>query len=246
MTRLRYMGQGSRRRGHPFVAPREVLGSAGFTLIEVMLATFIVALMSTLIWASFGRLIHVSRELDEAGDHWHGVRIAMNRMAREVSCAFISDNYDPNRFRQDDPTTRPTLFLIEDRGDRGRLAFTGFVNRRLFIDEKTSDQAVVEYFLDRDRDGRTHLFRRQKNIIDGRWDRDGEVAILLEDVTGFRAEWWDPERERWMGEYDTRRREHHERIPSRIRIQVQAVDPDGVARTYTTQTRVMLTSPLRW
>jgi general secretion pathway protein J len=218
----------------------------GFTLIEVMMAVVIVAIMATLVWSSFGRLLNVSRELGDAGDHWHGVRVAMNRIAREVSAAFISDNYDPNRFRQDDPRSRPTLFVIEDRGDRGRLAFTAFVNRRLYMDEKVSDQAVVEYFVDRDRDGRTHLFRRQKNILDGDWDRGGEVAILIEDVAGFQVEWWDPERERWMNEYDTRRREQHERIPSRIRVHVRAVDPDGVERTYTTQTRVMLTRPLRW
>lgn len=222
------------------------LCARGFTIIEVMLAVAVVAMMSAMVWASFGRLIHVSRELEEARNHWHGVRVAMNRLAREVSTAFISDNYDPNRYRRDDPSSRPTLFLIEDRGDRGRLVFTGFVNRRLFLDEKVSDQAVVEYYLDRDRDGRTHLYRRQKNIIDDRWDRDGEVAILLEDINGFRVEWWDPERQRWMGDYDTRRREHHENLPSRIRMQVTAVDPDGIERTYTTQTRVMLTRPLKW
>lgn len=218
----------------------------GFTLVEVMLAVFIVAMMSTLIWASFGRLIHVSRELEEAREHWHGVRVAMNRMSREISAAFISDNYDPNKYRRDDPSSRPTIFVMEDRGDRGRLAFTGFVNRRLYLDEKVSDQAVVEYYLDRDREGNTHLYRRQKNIIDERWDRDGEVAILLEHVSSLRFEWWDPERERWMGEYDTRRSEHHEHLPSRIRVQVQATDPDGILRTYTTQTRVMLTQPLEW
>ncbi len=220
--------------------------SRGFTLIEVMLAVFIVALMSTLVVASFGRLIHVSSQLEEAREHWHGVRVAMNRMAREVSTAFISENYDPNRFRTDDPSSRPTMFFIQDRGDRGRIVFTGFVNRRLYLDEKVSDQALVDYFIERDQHGATHLYRRQKNYIDDRWDRDGEVAVLLENISGFRVEWWDPERERWMGEYDTRRSEHHEQIPSRIRMMVTAVDPDGIERTYTTQTRVMLTRPLRW
>ncbi len=220
--------------------------SSGFTLMEVMLSVAIVAIITTLVWASFGRLIHTSREISEAGEHWHGVRVAMNRIASEVSMAFVSDNYDSERYRRSDPASRPTLFLIEDRGDRGRLVFTGFVNRRLYIDEKASDQAVVEYFVDRDAEGRTHLFRRQKNIIDGDWDRDGQVAILLEDINAFRVQWWDPEREQWMNEYDTRRNEYHQRLPSRVQIKIEAVDPDGIERIYTTQTRVMLTTPLRW
>lgn len=218
----------------------------GFTLIEIMLAVVILAIMSALVWESFGRLLDVTHQLEADDEYWQGVRVAMNRIAREVSEAFISDDYDPTRYRTDDPSGRPTFFLIDDGGDQDKLAFTAFVNRRLFLDEKASDQAIVEYSLDRDEDGQTDLYRRQKNIIDEDWDRGGEKDVLLENVSKFDVEWWDPDEQQWETDWDTHRSEQHDRIPSRIKITITSTDPDGHEHTFVTETRVMLTTPLSW
>lgn len=218
----------------------------GFTLIEVMMAVTIVAIMSTLVWASFGRLFHVSEEIKTRGEFWHGVRIALNRISREVGVAFISENYDRERYRSDDPEGRPTFFVIEDGGENDELHFTGFVNHRLYLDEKVSDQAIVSYFLETDEDGVQNLYRRQKNVIDEDWDRGGETNLLMENVTGFDVQWWDPEDETWEREWSTREADMHDRIPSRLRITLKTVDPDGNDRTFSTQARVMLTRPLSW
>ena len=110
------------------------------------------------------------------------VRLGMNRMAREIGAAFISDNYDKERYRPDDPRDRPTFFTLDDGGLHDRLAFTAFVNRRLYRDEKVSDQAIVEYFLDNDEDGIQNLYRRQKNLIDEHWDEGGETYVLMPNV----------------------------------------------------------------
>ena len=218
----------------------------GFTLLEIMMAMTIVAIIATLVWASFGRLLHASSDIQRRDEFWHGVRLAMNRMAREVGAAFVSDNYDPNRYSKDDPEDRPTFFVIEDGGEHDALHFTAFVARRLYRDEKVSDQAIVSYTLDRDDEGRTHLYRRQKNIIDEDWDRGGERAILLEDVEAFDVQWWDPDDEDWESSWDTRDRDQHDRLPSRVRIRVRVKEPDGREQTFEVQTRIMLTTPLRW
>lgn len=225
---------------------RRALPARGFTLMEVMMAVTIVAIMAALVWASFGRLLSVTSDIERQDAYWQGVRVAMNRIAREVGAAFISDDYDPTRYRTDDPEGRPTFFTLEDRGESDRLAFTAFVNRRLYLDEKTSDQAIVEYSLDRDDEGRTNLYRRQKNLIDEEWDRGGERDVLIENVEGFDVQWWDPDDESWERSWDTRRREEHDHLPSRIKITLKVKDPDGKEQTFVTQTRIKLTYPLSW
>lgn len=210
------------------------------------MAVVIVAILSTLVWSSFGRLLFVSRDIEKRDAYWNGVRIALNRVAREVSMAFISDNYDKNRYRPDDPEGRPTFFVIEDGGDHDRLAFTAFVNTRLYADEKVSDQAIVEYFLDQDDDGVWGLYRRKKTLIDEDWDRGGETNLLLPNVKSFDVSWWDPDDETWESRWSTRTQDEHDHIPSRIRIRLEVEDPDGEPQTFVTQTRVHLTRPLSW
>jgi len=218
----------------------------GFTLIEVMLAVVIVAIMSALIWASFGRTLRVTKQLDTDTEWWQGVRVAMDRITREVSSAFISSDYDTTRYPDDDPANRPTFFLIDDQGDQDRLAFTGFVNRRLFLDEKSSDQAIVDYTVGTDDDGHTDLFRRQKSVIDGEWQRGGDKEVLLENVTAFNVQWWNPDDKSWQDGWDTHDSDQHDRIPSRIRITIKCTDPDGHDHTFVTESRVKLTQPLSW
>ena len=55
---------------------------------------------------------------------------------RELSMAFLSDNYDTNRYR--DP---PTLFAGRD----DELLFSTMAHERLYQDARESDQAIVEY-----------------------------------------------------------------------------------------------------
>ncbi len=218
----------------------------GFTLIEVMMAMAIISIISVLVYASFGRLLEVTADIERRDTYWHGVRVATTRVAREVSLAFISNNYDKERYRADDPEGRPTFFVIEDGGEDDRLSFTAFANTRLYADEKVSDQAILEYFLDTDDEGVQGLYRRKKTLIDADWDRDGETYLLLAGVTAFDVQWWDPDQESWEDRWSTRDQDQHNRIPSRVRITLKVENPDGVEQTFTTQARVQLTSPLSW
>jgi len=211
-----------------------------------MMAVTIIAIMSGLVWSSFGRLLSVTRDIEVRDDYWHGVRIAMNRLTREISMAFISDNFDKARYRADDPDGRPTFFIIEDGGERDRLAFTAFVHRRLYRDEKNSDQAIVDYRLDRDDDGVEGLFRRVKTQIDSDWERGGDKNLLLAGVTAFDVQWWNPDDEAWESRFSTKNSDQHNLIPSRLRVTLKLLDPDGKEQSFSTQTRVMLNTPLQW
>ncbi|HEX7489207.1 MAG TPA: prepilin-type N-terminal cleavage/methylation domain-containing protein, partial [Anaeromyxobacteraceae bacterium] len=72
--------------------------AAGFTLIEVMIAVGITAVIGVMVMGSFQRT-YAAKELTEGQDErFSSARMTLNRLSRELSQAFLSDHYDRKRF----------------------------------------------------------------------------------------------------------------------------------------------------
>jgi general secretion pathway protein J len=214
----------------------------GFTLMEVMVAVSIVALMGTMVAMAFQTGINAKEVVEAEADHYRMLRVAMTRMSREIGSAFVSDRYDGRRYR--DQNDRPTNFV----GEQDRLLFTTFAHQRMYTDAKESDQAVVEYFVEtsseRGARSRQDLKRRVNPNVEGRMDRGGSTDVLFEGVKSVEFAYWDSERKEWEDEWDTRRTDQKSKLPTRVRITLVAVDETGKEARYTTQTRLMLNTEL--
>jgi general secretion pathway protein J len=215
----------------------------GFTLLEVMIAVAVLGLIGGLTWKSFDAASDLKSRVERAEERDQTVRGAMNRIAREVSMAFLSEHYDRKRFRE-----RPTRFVIKDGRREADLTFTSFGNERLAIDAKEGDQALFEYKLGPDPDvsGRRNLFRRVKPILDEDADRGGQTAVLAEDVVAFSIEAWDARDRTWRAEWDSNSPQQSGQllIPSRVRISLTVKDEQGKEKAFTTQATIMLLQPL--
>jgi general secretion pathway protein J len=215
----------------------------GFSLIEVLIAVAVLGLIGGLTWKAFDGAAELKGRVERAQDRDQTVRGALNRIAREVSMAYLSEHYDKKRFRQ-----RPTLFKLRDGRRDADLTFTSFAHERLALDAKESDQAVFEYSLAPDpRDGsRRNLFRRVNPIIDEETDRGGEKAELAEDVVAFSVEAWDPKDREWRAEWDSNspQRTGQVLLPPRLRLSLTVRDEQGKERTWSTQSQIMLGQPL--
>jgi general secretion pathway protein J len=214
----------------------------GFTLLEIMIAVAITALMGAMVSMAFQTGFNAKEVVETEADHYRMLRAAMNRMAREIGSAYVSDRYDGSRFR--DQNDRPTNFI----GESDSLTFTTFAHQRLYTDAKESDQAVVEYSLqtstERGANGRVDLMRRENPNIGDRMDRGGSTDVLFEGAKKVEFAYWDSERKEWEDEWDTRRTEKKSILPTRVRITLVALDENGKEVRYTTQTRVMLNTEL--
>jgi general secretion pathway protein J len=213
----------------------------GLTLVEVLIASTITAIIGALVAGSFQRAGN-ARDLAEAQDQrFTGARLALTRMARELSQAYLSEHYDRKRYRE-----RPTLFRGKDRGDEDELLFTTFSRARLVRDAKESDQALVEYTVapDPGTPGERSLWRREKARIDDDPERGGSRAVVLEHVKGFDVQYWDFKKAEWVREWDTTTADRQAFLPTRVRIQVRLSMPDGRERTFQTQARVAIVRPL--
>jgi general secretion pathway protein J len=190
---------------------------------------------------TIGALTQVDRASDAAraqGERYSAARVALSRLAREISMAFISDRYDANRFRQ-----RLTLF----KGREDEILFTTMSHRRLYRDVKESDQAVVEYVVEANPEhaGEEALFRREKPRLDDEPDREGRKDLVADHVTAFRLSYWDPKRKEWSREWTTESVDHSNELPSRVRVELETKLADGRTEKFSTETRIAITRPLR-
>jgi general secretion pathway protein J len=214
----------------------------GFSLMEVMVAVGITALMGAMVAASFTTGFRAREVVDEEAGHYRMVRTATSRMVREIGAAYVSDRYDAKRHR--DQNDRPTNFV----GERDSLLFSSFAHQRLYQDAKESDQVVIEYSVKSSGDpkarGRQDLVRRANPTPAERMDRGGSEDVLFEGIKRLELAYWDSERKEWKNEWDTRRPEQKDLLPTRVRITLIALDENGKEARYTTQTRVMLNRTL--
>ena len=213
----------------------------GFTLLEVMIAVAVLSMIGAVTYKSFDGAYDLKQRVEAAEDRDQTVRGALDRIAREVSMTFLSEHYDRKRFRE-----RPTFFRLKDGRREAILTVTSFAHQRLHVDAKESDQAVFEYRLERDDAGRTSLFRRVKAQIDEEPERGGAKAVLAEDVLRFTVQAWDPRDREWRDEWDSNspQRTGGALVPPRVRVAITLKDEQGKERTWSTQSRLLLTSPL--
>jgi general secretion pathway protein J len=203
-----------------------------------MVAVAITALMGGLIVSAFNTGFHAKETVEAEAQQYRMLRTAMSRMDREIAAAFVSDRYDPKRYR--DQNERPTNFI----GEKNKLLFTSLAHQRMAEDAKESDQMVVEYSVkaspDRDAHGRHDLVRRENPVLGEHMDRGGAEDIVYENARGIEFSYWDADRKQWMDEWDTRRLERKSALPTRVKIVLLAKDENGKEVRYETQTRVML------
>ncbi len=211
----------------------------GFTLVELMIAMAITAIIGAMTVGSFAQIDRASRVARDQGERYEAARLALSRMAREVSMAFLSENYDRNRFHNE----RVTLLV----GREDRILFSTMAHQRLYQDAKESDQSMVEYVVDRDPDsGEDALFRREKVHLDDEPDRGGRKDLVATNVRGLTFAYWDSQRGEWAREWSTKSVEHSGALPSRVRFDLEMKLADGRTERFVTEARIELRTPLQY
>jgi general secretion pathway protein J len=209
----------------------------GFTLIEVLIAMGITATMAVMTIGSLRSLDRASEVARQQDERYAAARVALGRMSREITMAFLSDNYDTKRYR--DPLT---VFI----GREDELLFSTMSHVRLYRDAKESDQAVVAYRLDSDpgNSGEKALFRREKVRLDDEPDRGGQTDLVADHVTSLRFQYWDAKRRDWVREWTTKGTEHSKELPSRVRVELEMTLADGRTEKFASEARIEMRTAL--
>ncbi|MDH5673460.1 MAG: prepilin-type N-terminal cleavage/methylation domain-containing protein [Myxococcales bacterium] len=198
----------------------------GITLIEVMVAMAILAIVATLMYTGFAQTARNKRRIEHEVDRHHEIRLGLERIARELSMAYMSDQLNPSPALQ----VVQTGFVGKEGGHGSRVDFTSFSHRRLYRDAHESDQNELSYFLtDHPEDSsRTVLARREQRRIDDDFRKGGSSQILIEDVESFELSYLDPLSGEWTGSWDsTQAAMQFNRLPSQVRIVIEVPNVRG-------------------
>lgn len=187
----------------------------GFTLLELLVAISILAMVSILIYGAFSAMRRTKEGLERIQDRYREGRIAMQRVTRELSSAYLSLHVP----------TDPSLLVVSTAfvGTRGnpadRVDFNAFANVRRDRDAHESDQAEISYFGQPNPEGGTDLVRRVSTRPDHEPGKGGRIEVLATDIDLFELEYLDAQTGLWTDTWDsTQTVGQPGRLPYQIRI----------------------------
>jgi general secretion pathway protein J len=210
----------------------------GMTLIEVMVAVAVLAGVAVMIHGVMLSLSNGKKGEGLRAERVHQGREAVERIARDLSGAYLSLHTPQNQAL----ITRRTMFVGKSGTPFDRIDFTAFAHLRTERGSHESDQAEVGYFVVRDPDvtGKMDLVRREQTPIDFEPLKGGIVDVVAEDVEQFDLRFFDPTTGLWTETWDTSQVTGQ---PNRLPLEVDVLlvlKGVGDGPTYSYRTKVFL------
>jgi type II secretion system protein J len=185
------------------------LAHFGFTLIEVVVAIGILAVIMTIVYGAFARSMEVTRETAEVTDRVRQIQIVTERLVDELSAAYWFDE-KRGRFIGTKDTASPEDARLD------RLAWTTFAHRRYVGDQPESDVAEVTYRVEPAPEasaGRLVRDERINLLADAAWAI--HTDDLADGVSQFRLRYLS--RGEWVDEWDAVQRNN---LPDAVEVTV--------------------------
>jgi general secretion pathway protein J len=220
----------------------------GFTMMEVMIAITLLSIVGAMLYEGLGSAIDAKEQIEVISDRYDEIRIAMSRMATEISMAYLSDHYSREERRS------KTLFREDRDGEGDRLVFTSFSHVRRVRDARESDQNVLTYWVDSDpQDGRrTALLRTEKVRIDETTgedilvdDKDAHTDVLCSGVKDLTLDYWNETDKDWVEDWDSESLETGNKLPPRVRIRLRVELDETRDQVFETQAEILLRVPVK-
>lgn len=217
------------------------------TLVEVMAAMAVFAVIATTLYSGLIQTMNNKKRVEAELDRYHEIHMGLERMARELSMAYVSAHLNPNPSLQVIKTT----FKGTEDGSNSRIDFTSFSHRRLYRDAHESDQNELSYFVTNHPEDRSRevLARREQRRVDDDPTEGGEAQILIDDIEEFNLRYLDPETGEWLSTWDatywgTTVGTQPNRLPSQVEIKITVPNVRGKGESQTFGTRAMI--PIRY
>lgn len=200
------------------------LKNNGFTLVEVMIATAILALIVTILYGAFAGSIKSMAISSEGGDIYRRARIILNRMTQEISCAYLPPV-------KEETTEIPDIqyaFIGEDGAQEGLPQDTlSFTTAALPLNGPSHGLKEVGYYLAPDPETEEPaLLMREDTTPDDRIDEGGTSHLLAEGIWGIDFTYYD-ERGREWNRWDSTSTIFAGQIPQAVRISLFFKDEQG-------------------
>lgn len=173
----------------------------GFSLIEVLIAIAVLAMISGLLMTAFSSLKRSKDGVQRASDRYREGRLAMARITRELESAYTSKHVPIDLSL----AVIRTIFKAQQDSPADRVDFNAFVNRRTDRDSRQSDQAEISYYGEENpnKAGEIDLLRRISTRLDLEPSEGGRAEVLATNIDLFDLQFLDPLLGTWIEEWDS-------------------------------------------
>lgn len=175
--------------------------STGMSLIEVMIAMTIFAIVASLLYGGFAQTARIKETVEASLDREHEIRSGIERMAQELSTAYTSNQRNINEGLR----TMMTGFVAKEEGAGTKVYFSSFSHRRLYRNAHESDQNELAYYVtsDPEHQGQDVLARREQRRVDEDLEKGGTIQVMISNVRQFDIQFFDPITKEWTTHWDT-------------------------------------------
>ncbi len=174
----------------------------GFTLLEILIAIFIFAVVITTVFGSFNFVFGKIGVIEEGKATYEMAKDCLNRMSSDLAAAYF---LQPPAYKPPGEDSEPDVFRLEGKPsdsmgeDFGQLRFTAMAHLA-FQEPRRVGVAEIIYYVTVERDGSKVL--RRSDRLDFSEPRDilSGDPILCENVKALRFTYFDAEndeRETW-------------------------------------------------
>lgn len=218
----------------------------GFTLIEVLIAVVLLAVISLLLWQSMGGAINSKERSEKREQTYRGANLVLNRMTRELSMCVLYSSLEFLGISSSSEQMTKSVFIGTNAGDQDKLTFDTLAHVRYLKNVKESDMAEVTYFVEKAADedqaqlGDYVLKIREKSPLDNQPDQGGRVMTLLEGVKELNFRYYDVTKGEFKDEWDTTKIDFGNRLPKAVEITLVMQDPVNDENTIRFQTIALL------
>jgi general secretion pathway protein J len=193
----------------------------GITLVEVMLAIFVLVVMSVMVFETLSNAIEMNTLLEQRDETTRAARVAMSKLKREIQLAYLTPNRNAvNTYR--------TIFVgLDDTPDT--LFMSSLAHQRLYMNSRECDQAEVTIWVEDAPEEFSRgdvIYHRESPRIDEEPDEDGPVLPLAYNVRTFNLRYLDPQLNEWRDEWDSRGVDTPYRLPRAVEIGLVLIGPD--------------------
>lgn len=208
-------------------------------MIEVMIAVTILAGMALAMFGASSQILNSKDVIEERDEKNHSVSFALNRMAEDLSSAYIIKSMDMlgTKFEGE----------VAFKGKEDRLDFVNFNHLRFIQNAKESDSMEVGYYLapDPDEPDLRILMRRESVRVDKDAETGGQAFAILSGVRSLHFQYLPGDSDEYKSVWDTTSVEAGNKLPRAVKITMEVRMPEEEeVRTFTTLAPIHMRDPV--
>ena len=196
----------------------------GFTLIEVLLALSIAALISLFLYETFISTSRVTEKIDQEREVYREIRLTADQLTRELLSVY------PSPSGRSQPLVFSGVHETGAEGSTDSLSFYTMAHLHLVPNQPDTDLTRVRYFLEKPLDGKWYQLSHEEAphfLSTG----SPEKEVLIEKVKELTFRYFDGKA--WQTEWDSKK--SNQTLPTAVKVSLVVIKQDGTPEEWVHQ-----------